>query len=373
MKNFTKKIVFSHLIEKPLLLMLLLSCFSMTLSAQTVYVVDNNQGAGAQFTTIDAAITAATAGDIIYVQPSPNSYGSITITKRITLYGIGYNPELNTGQNATIGNIYFDGTTSGTKISGFYINNIYLYGTGVHNNTIITNNRLSGRIEGKNNTSEANNVVIQGNFFYENGYYGAIDVVNSQNWVISNNTIQKQSTNSSYRSFSNFNSSTVFNNNIIKTTQNGDGTGSITVFENCAGATISNNIFLFTGTGVTNMNGGANSALNFQNNLTYSYNTTLDVLSGTNNINNTDPLFVSFAQNNNLNNLTNDFHFQAGSSAIAAGTDTFDLGVYNGGFPFNLRGYPTALPYITSFTIYNTNISAGTSLNINVKANANIN
>jgi hypothetical protein len=371
MKIFTTNFNFYLTIKRLFFLALLLSFFNM--NAQTTYVVDNNQGAGAQFTSVDAAIAAATAGDIIYVQPSPNSYGSITITKQITLYGIGYNPELNTGQHATLETISFNGTTSGTKISGFHLNNIFFSGTGVHLNTIITNNRFTGLVEGATNTSDANNVVIQGNSFYTTGGQLSIDVISSQNWVISNNIVQQQIAGYNWRSFSRFNSSTVFNNNIIKTIQNGDANGSIIIFKNCTGALISNNIFLFTGTGVTNMNGGANSSLNFQNNLTYSYNTTLDILSGTNNIDNTDPLFVSFAQNNNLNNTTNDFHFQAASSAKAAGTDGFDLGVYNGGFPFNLRGYPTALPYLTDFIIYNTNISAGASLNINVKANANIN
>jgi len=343
----------------------------MTISAQAVYIVDNNQGAGAQYTSVQTAINAATAGDIIYIQPSPNSYGNIQVNKKLTLYGVGYNPELNAGQHATLGNVDILDNTSGSKISGFYLTSVTL-NSGVSQNVIITNNRLV-KIVGGNNTSSANNAVISGNYFYASGGNFAIDVGSSQNWIISNNIIQQQEVGSGWTSFKNFNTSTIFNNNIIKTIQNGDANGSITVFSNSSGAKISNNIFLFTGTGVANMNLGSNTALSFQNNLTFSYSTTLDVLSGTNNIDNTDPLFVSFSQNNNLNNLSNDFHFQAGSSAIAAGTDGFDLGVYNGGFSFNLRGYPTALPYLTDFVIYNTNVSTGTSLNINVKANANIN
>ena len=87
-----------------LLIALLISAI---VSAQTVYTVDNNEGSAAAYTSVQAAINDASAGDIIYIQPSPNGYGDIQMTKTLTIYGLGHNPELNNGLVATVSNILF--------------------------------------------------------------------------------------------------------------------------------------------------------------------------------------------------------------------------------------------------------------------------
>ncbi|MDH7911286.1 right-handed parallel beta-helix repeat-containing protein [Winogradskyella sp. SYSU M77433] len=351
-----------------LLIALLISAI---VSAQTVYTVDNNEGSAAAYTSVQAAINDASAGDIIYIQPSPNGYGDIQMTKTLTIYGLGHNPELNNGLVATVSNILFRyADASGSKISGLNINGIYLDNTTYNNhNVVITNNKIY-RILGNSTTVRANNTIISGNYIQHNSN-NAIDIYNSQNWIISNNIIEQYNTVSTYSLFNRFNVSSTFNNNVVLTRQNGDSTQSIRMFHNCSGALVSNNIFLFTGNSVTNMNLGTNSGLDFQNNLTYSYNATFDPLSGTNNIDDTDPQFTAFNQNTSLNSTSNDFEIQSGSPAEGAGTDGNDLGVFNGNFPFSLRGYPTELPYLTDFVIYNNIISAGETLDVNVKANAN--
>ena len=343
------------------------------LSAQNVITVDNNQGAGAQYSELQTAINDANSGDIIYVQPSPNDYGNININKTLSIYGMGHQPELNAGLNAKVGTIEFT-NASNTQISGLGINSINLTSNSLSNinsNIIITNNRI-GRVLGNNSPQRANNAIINGNYF-NNPDFRAIDNNNSQNWVIANNIIEQSNTNSIWTTFEDFNSSTVFSNNIILTRQNGDSNQSIQLFKDCNGTSISNNIFLFTGSNVSNINLGDNIALDYSNNLTNSYNSNLSPLPGTNNLDNTDPLLTSFNPDASLNTTTNNYELQSGSPAEDAGTDGNDLGVFNGNFPFNLRGYPTELPYLTEFTIFNTSISAGETLNINIKANANIN
>lgn len=346
---------------------------AISTQSQTVHVVDNNQGSGAAYTSVQAAINDASEGDIIYIQPSPNNYGDIQMTKSLSIYGMGYNPQLNGGVAAQVNNILFRyADASGSKISGLYINGIYLDNTNFNNHdVVITNNRLTS-IDGNSSTSRANNAIITGNFFYHSSTR-AIYNNNCQNWVISNNTFSRPNGWWDYELIYSMNSSTIFNNNIILSRQTGDSNQSVELFRECYGTQISNNIFIFTGTSVTNFNLGSNSGLNFQNNLTYSYNTTMDALSGTNNLDNTDPQFVSFNPNISLNSTSNDYHIQTGSQAENAGTDGNDLGVFNGNFPYDNRGYPTELPYLTDFVIYNNIISAGTPLNVNIKANANIN
>ncbi|MEM1003444.1 MAG: hypothetical protein AAGH46_12425, partial [Bacteroidota bacterium] len=60
---------------------------SLLMKAQTIHTVDNCPNSAADFTTIQDAIDAAEDGDIIYVQPSMTSYGSINLNKEIDLIG----------------------------------------------------------------------------------------------------------------------------------------------------------------------------------------------------------------------------------------------------------------------------------------------
>ena len=355
----------------------LLATASFTAQAQTVRYVDNNPGAptasGVNYTTIQAAIDASSPGDIIYIQPSPINYDNPTINKQLKIYGLAPNPELNAGARAYVPNFYFNGAAAGTTISGLFIGTINLGYAFVNTGVVIQNNRIDGTITGNNTTGRSDDVVIVGNYFYNASGSHSIDVYNSLNWTIANNIFYKNHTQPTYQLFYRMNNSTLFNNNIILSRQNGDSNQSIEVFWNCDGTQISNNIFIFTGNNVANMNLGGNTSLLFNNNLTWGTVTTLDPLAGMNNIDDTDPQFVSFDPNNSLNNPSHDFHIQGGSPAENAGTDGNDLGVFNGAYPFSIRGYPTELPYLTDFVIFNNILSEGTDLNINVKANANNN
>lgn len=365
--------------KKLFFLVVVLATVSFTLQAQSVFYVDNNQGApndpaNNNYNSVQTAVNAATAGDVIYIQPSPNNYGDINMTKPLTIYGIGHNPELNAGQRAIVQNILFrSADASGSKISGLDIQGIYLDNTTYNNHDVIIENNRLVQIQGNSQTGKANRAIISGNFFYHASTH-AIYNYNSQDWVITNNTFSRPNSYWGYTLFNLLNNTTILNNNIILSRQNGDTNQRVQLFTNCNGTQISNNIFIFVGNAVIDFTTlGTNSALNFQNNLTYSINTSLNPLAGSGNIDDTDPLFVSFNPAAELNNPGNDYHFQAGSPAIGTGSDLKDLGVENGNFPFSVRGYPTELPYITDFVINNNILSAGTDLDINVKANANNN
>src|SRR5690554_5272223 len=53
--------------------------------------VNNIPGIDVDFTTLAAAVTASSAGDTIYVESSPNNYtGSVSVNKRLTIFGTGY-------------------------------------------------------------------------------------------------------------------------------------------------------------------------------------------------------------------------------------------------------------------------------------------
>ena len=60
--------------------------------AQATLVVNNNPGAPGGddvYSTFADALTAATAGDIIYMVPSSTSYGHLNVTKGVTIFGAG--------------------------------------------------------------------------------------------------------------------------------------------------------------------------------------------------------------------------------------------------------------------------------------------
>ncbi|MEX2234449.1 MAG: hypothetical protein WD824_19945 [Cyclobacteriaceae bacterium] len=67
--------------------------------SQTIYIANNNPGAvpGVNVFTGNAAIgdeiAAASDGDFIYVTPSGTIYNATNITKSLTIFGAGFNPD----------------------------------------------------------------------------------------------------------------------------------------------------------------------------------------------------------------------------------------------------------------------------------------
>lgn len=115
MKTFTKKT------------MMVLAMLSMVSAANaTIFRVSNITGSSAPYSTIAAAHDAASDGDTIMVDSSPNSYGDITLGKSVVLIGPGYwliaNNIAQEGNNtATIGNLEISGegaVVEGMTISG---------------------------------------------------------------------------------------------------------------------------------------------------------------------------------------------------------------------------------------------------------------
>ena len=69
-----------------------------------IWRVNNVPGVAADFTTAQAAHDGAAANDTIYLESSPNSYGDLITTKKLTWIGLGYflpqNPGLQYHNNA---------------------------------------------------------------------------------------------------------------------------------------------------------------------------------------------------------------------------------------------------------------------------------
>lgn len=330
--------------------------------AQSTHTVDNSPNSGANFSNLQAAIDAASAGDTIYVHPSTEDYGNITINKLVHLRGIAHHVEYSGGTYASIGNITLNSPigAQGISISGVRFGNMNSSGSQNYSGLEVSNCRFTGI----NISAPADNLVVIGNVVDGN----SPDVFRNQSsggWMIVNNFIRQQANSQSWNLFRDFDASDVLKNNIIITDQDNEN---ITMFQNSGSLTAENNIFIFAGN-ATGMNSGG---VEFNNNLTYSVvGQTLGDLSGSNNLNNTEPQFVDIGGSNYYYGYSKDFHLQEGSPAVGAGIGGGDLGIYGSDFEFNKYGYPMDLPYPRVLEIANTVVESGGTLNVTLEAVGN--
>ena len=92
--------------KKAIFTLTLCSIFGFAVNA-TVRTVSNDPKAPAQYTGIQAAITASSNGDTIMVYGSATHYGNITLEREIVLIGAGYWNSY--GQQSYINQLYLRG------------------------------------------------------------------------------------------------------------------------------------------------------------------------------------------------------------------------------------------------------------------------
>ncbi|MBW6499337.1 MAG: hypothetical protein K0B09_13175 [Bacteroidales bacterium] len=330
-------------------------------ASATVHTVSNNQNSPGQFTSLQAAIDAASPGDTIYVSGSPTSYGSIDLNKQLTLIGAGYHPNNQFQFKTQVNYIYlkiFTGapTTnpSGSKIMGFEVTNtIYCWENNINNVTVQLNKANSINLYGK--TCDGwiikNNIVqsIEGS------------TVNSTNILIYNNIITYY-----IRYFTN--ASVLIANNIFS--RNSAATN---IFSYVQYATVANNI-------VYGMSTAGCNYCTFNNNISYGGNQTTfeyDNNTGQNNLEGVTPQFVSAASYDF--SFDNDYHLAAGSPGIGAGTDGTDIGIYGGIYAFPSGGevpYQTSpvppIPQVVNMNILNSVLPEGGTLQVEVEGKSQL-
>jgi len=288
-----------------------LTVFSISTNA-TVWTVDSNPGNhAANFTDVQAAHDAAADGDTIYISGFNVSYGSVTVTKKLHIFGPGYflNQNDSTQANtyaAITGDIFFQAGSENSVIAGCYINTVHIYADSItvkrnyidgnycihlfddadYNNIVqnyIHSSNSAMILDGNNNS-----INITSNFIRCNIPYRCIQTTTSStNIIVENNVL--------YGNLWLYNS--VISNNIYR-----DGS-----FTGDASNTIVNNICSSTQFDTTGNN---------QQNVVMS---TVFVASG-----------------------TTDGQWQIDPAGPAAGTGTFgtDIGMFGGITPYILSGIP---------------------------------
>ena len=386
------------------LLIILLVLTSHVLVAQTIRVADNNFNAPTGpnvFPTLQEAIDAASPGDTIQVQPSPNSYGDVSINQKdLTLMGIGFNVDKDIPLTSIAGNITLtniaDNTSDAdsTKIIGLQFNILYLaYNTGpayTLENILVQSCQIAYIYAWGSSYSPIDGLEIR-DCYFTNSTYNLYTNRPLDNVLIRNNLFLGPIQFSSTTAGSNIIVNNILYDGIYIVAE---GTATIIINNNFMGATgtetafntklkdclVSNNIFYGSTPSIST--GGSTSG-NFErnaftNNLVHS--TGDDTMpptgggtgnSGSGNII-ANPDFVDVQMLNTWSS-TYDFTLQGGSQAINAGSDGTDIGITGGSYAItgtNFALKTTAAPVIQ---ILNTStvINPGVDLPVRIKAKSN--
>lgn len=326
--------------------------------AQTIFTANSNPGAVAGtnvFTgasAINSAITAAAAGDIIYIVPSSVVYSSPNLGKGVSLIGGGFNPDQPGANVATMD--YVNISSGNIRLSGIVIRESISFFSGNYSNIMIDKCRIkymyveSGRAVA--------NVIIQNCIIGENAPVTPISLQNTSSGVkISNNIIYGASSSGGFYSLD----AAILENNVFI----GGGTNFFSIVTNCS---IKNNIFYSAAP-----RGSSFSNNDQQNNLSYSSSgdsfLTDNGNTSTNNIVSQNPLFVNLPFSPPFS-FSYDVHLQAASPAIGTGLGGTDMGLFGGTNPYDVYGSP--LPTVRSIVAPNT-VTQGTNMNVRIQAKGN--
>jgi hypothetical protein len=266
--------------KKQLLLTLaIMLSFSGFVTAQTTHIVDNNANGIGDFDNIPAAITAASAGDVILLVPSPTSYGNISLNstngKQLTIAGGGANGVA--GQYSIVDFIQLNGGSSGsTTLDGMIIGGLRTKGIDVRfvddievkalhvegdgtQESITSNGANITLINGQVRFDNSNNVTFE--YTYLNnlvvssvtGFAGyhiqaeeatanialVLEISNTTNWILSN-SILRDNTSGEFISIDE-NSTGLINNSIIRINEYAAAANSIMTFNQTG---LNNNVIM---------------------------------------------------------------------------------------------------------------------------------
>ncbi len=340
----------------PYILSLLLILSIQFAFGQTIHTVDNRPESGAMFTTIQAAINAATAGDIIHVHPTNQTYydngANITLDKTLTIIALGHNL-LNETNNyrASVWRFYI--AAPNCVIQGMYIvASIQPLGSDATGLKLI-NNRIAGNVSGVNSIGD--NWEIRGNYFIVGNYTVSISQGSASNWIIANNFFKSSIIDS-------LEPNTIFTNNIVVHVIHNSN-----LFTNCNNPIVTNNLFLYDYSSSPGALLMPNSSIDFANCLIYDYNAgtiaDLPQQMGATNYNNQEPIFENIPTSI-TDFYNNDYRLATGSPGILGGSEGTDIGVFGMDFAFDVDGRPELTPYPTSINITNPLVVPGQNLNV---------
>ena len=314
--------------------------FSLTASA-TVLTVSNDPNSPAQYDEIGHALYYANPNDTILISGGVYTNTNI-VNMPLTIIGNGTFANYS---SPTTASFKLTAGADGSRIIGINFDPLLF---GPFEILDASNIYISRVTAGYISCEDAGNITIVHSKFNGATFFNCQDVI-LRNSIISDDI------------FYNNTSILISNNMITASSINNDGN-----------AVYSNNVFYNFGNFLLGTPGL------FNNNLMYGSSFTLPPAgsSGSGNINQQDPLFVSFTNTMNSDSIfhVNDLHLQTGSPAQNAGTDGLDLGIYGGSdpmpetAPYQVMGKPR-LPEVIEYNVLApTSVPQNGTLNIEVKA-----
>lgn len=337
----------------PLLALLLTAALSLPAQAQTILRVNNTGVAGTGiFATVQAAHDAAAAGDILYLEPTAQTFGSLSCTKRLTIIGNGYflgdNPGLQLDARPSILNdVVFAAGSAGSRITGCTATNV----TVSTNNIMVERNRILGQVQlgasGAGQSGPITQLLVRQNFIGSNINFVTGPNSSVNNAIITNNIIRSGLVGGVTSSPM----SALIRNNVLGAATVGQGSFTVSV----ANSTFVNNIM----TGPSQIQGGLNN--------TFNHNISDNAAFGTANGNQADVplanLFVGAASAS----PDGAFQLRAGTNpARGTGESGADIGAFGGNTPYRLSG----IPNVPTIFQYSQSI-VGATLNATISTKSN--
>ena len=356
-------------------------CFAIAistfcLSAQTYITIDNTPQSNTLYDNLQDAVDNAPDNAIIYVQPSPTSYGNATIDRPLTIVGRSHSETSNVSTVGAISVFNSDVTLKGLNINSTVTirDNDFTVATP---DDYVTNIKVF--------ECKINNIVAG----YTNGNYGA-NGVEIQGCVINSFTQHNTGLNVLVTNNIITSSVSVYTPTELLLTKNIFRGYNIFYLYNYSGGEIviiHDNMFIFTYTfsdTTISLNSGE---FNINYCLTYNYGLTDTVFGGNgtwiinNTLENTNPLFTNVDSNvpgsfagtsgtyNPATRLMDNLTLQGGSPALTAGGGNSELGVFANSFNYKNLGNPRGIP-VMDILSWDGAAPAGGSITVDISAKA---
>jgi hypothetical protein len=313
---------------KKLLTLAIISLFIHIENASAkIWRVNNVPGISADFTTAQNAHDGATAGDTIYLESSPISYGSLTATKQLVWFSLGYFLTNNPGLQYQTNTGFIDGLTVNAGADGSVFQLTCNSGISINSCTRLTFQRCYvASIFQISGTS--NNITITQCYFNFNNFLSITPSTPESTFTVINNMGNVNYVNINSNAYL-----VVFSNNTIFSSPN-----RFTI-DNAA---ISNNIFYNAASGTLN---DAGYPSNVTNNLWVS-------VTDTNYVGKSNNIFATTASTVFAGGSSPDAQYAlaAGSPAMGTGAGGIDMGAFGGTAPYVVSLIP-AIPSIYQLAV----------------------
>lgn len=353
------------------LLLLAALLISANYSFAQNYIALEHADSVSLYNNLAAAASNAQHGDNIYIPGGTFNIGTVTIDKRVHIYGVGHYTDSTsaTGPSQLIGTLKFiDGADSGS-VSGFYLSGDIYFGSAASNQDVenfsITRCNINYLYLAYTSSSTA---TTSTNFYIsENVIRGDIYGSNAQNCLFEKNIIEGY--------IKRFSGNAVFRNNILLFIDSGTFASGVIGTENylVSYCVFENNIIFgdrplqyYAG---NYQYGYCTSYCTFNNNVfIYNQNFPFGTNIGNNNTVNQAQSSIFVSQSGTSFSYSHNYHLKSTSPGKNAGTDGTDIGIYGTANPYKEGAVPIT-PHILFKSISSQTDNNG-FLNVNIKVSA---